>query len=294
MKAYLEKAMKDAYIKHSYGKDGIPIPNLEGLDSLKGVKPYLALVPYDDIISSPSLSNKARERGYKSADRKAIKDSIDKVGYRKELGAPLLIKLANSHSHRKVNGWTRISLYGPDGYKLDFVLAWVIPDVISSVDEKILSGRLNPNPPKQSPLTRKDVIVMASEEIVAGGLAKNETAITNFVEQLCEAPDDVNHNIRNQSWKSRTINEILKGAKVGRGRIQTYTTDESANTFYLSNSITMPYHHNNSKPIKVHGKDMTRYQQPRTEHIVVRLNGNDDYALSTMDSLAMRRNAWRV
>jgi len=294
MKAQLEKQMKDAYTNRDYGKDGIPIPNLEGLPSLKGVKPYLDLVPYDDIISSTGIDNKARERGYKSADRKAIKNSIDQHGFKKELTIPVFVKLNNSKSHRKVNGWTRVSLYGPDVYNLDVVLAWVLPDVISDIDEKILAGRLNPNPPKQSPLTRKDAIVMAMEAIASDNLDKNEKAITNFVELLSQAPDDVNYNIRDKAWKTRTINEILREAKVGHGRFATYTTDESANTFYLANNITMPYHHNNSRVVKVHGIQASNYKKPRTDNIIVRLNGNDDYALSTMDSLAMRRNAWRV
>jgi len=294
MKAQLEKQMKDAYTKRNYGQDGIPIPNLNGLPSLDGVKPFLALVPTDDIISSTGISNKARERGYKSADRKQIKDSIDKLGFKKELTIPVLIKLSNSHSYRKVNGWTRISLYGPDGYRLDLVLVWVLPDVISDIDEKILAGRLNPNPPKQSPLTRKDAIVMAMEAIASDNLAKNEKAIENYVELLSEAPDDVNYNIRDKSWKTRTINEILREAKVGPGRLATYTTDESANTFYLANNITMPYYYNSNRVVKVHGIQASNYKKLRTDNIIVRLNGNDDYALSTMDSLAMRRNAWRV
>ena len=74
--------------------------------------------------------------------------------------------------------------------------------------------------------------------------------------------------------------------------IQVYTTDERSNSFYADNSITLSW--SNGNVVKVHGNKSSKYLKPRTEHIAVRLNGNDDHALATMDSLAMRRTDARA
>ena len=284
----LEQQMVDSFHE---GEDGIPKPNFDGLDSLRGIKPTLELVDPKDTNKEENIARPYG--GYKSADRKAVKISIEQNGFNKKLTIPVLVKLSDN-SYRRLNGVTRFSLYGPgsDSWNISKVLVWTIPNVISKHDEYVLAGRLNPMPPMQSPLTRKDTILMAMELIKSGHLAKSDNKITEFVESISAKPDDENTNVRSESWKSQTRNSILREVGVGIGRYPTYTTDVDANEFYTKHNIMLPW--SNGRIVKIHGLRASDYLKPRTRHIAVRMNGADDFAIATMDSLAMRRNHDRV
>jgi len=282
----IEQQMETAFHQ---GERGIPLPNLDGLESLSGTKPYLGLIDPED---THLRDNKARPRGgYRSADRTEIKTSIVQHGFQKSKTIPVVVKVGHNY-YRRVNGVTRFSLYGEDGWKLKQVLVWILPNTISLQDEYVLSGRLNPVLPMQSPMTRKDAILMALE-LIDGDLLDNSTeGIDAFVESVSANPDDVNLNVRKASWKTQTKNAILREIGVGIGRYPTYTTDVAANDFYRDKNIALDW--SKGKIVKVHGIREMKYLKPRTNHIVVRMNGADDHALATMDSLSMRRNHGRV
>ena len=278
----LEQQMETAFHE---GESGIPLPNLDGLESLSGTKPYLGLI---DPEHTHLKDNKARPRGgYKSADRTEIKTSLEQHGFRKEKTIPVVVKVGHNY-YRRVNGVTRFSLYGKDGFKLSKVLSWILPNTISPLDEYILSGRLNPVLPMQSPMTRKDAILMALELFDKHALAKTESDVNYFVESVSKNPDDVNLNVRKESWKTQTKHAILREIGVGIGRYPAYTTDVAANEFYRDHNIVLDW--SKGRVVKVTGRSGKNYLKPRTEHIIVRMNGADDHALATMDSLAMRRN----
>ena len=133
----------------------------------------------------------------------------------------------------------------------------------------------------------------SSLELIDGDLLDNSAeGIDAFVESVSANPDDVNLNVRKESWKTQTKHAILREIGVGIGRYPAYTTDVAANEFYRDHNIVSDW--SKGKIVKVHGIREMKYLKPRTNHIVVRMNGADDHALATMDSLSMRRNHGRV
>jgi len=288
--AEIEQQQIDAY-HDTQSHVWIPRTNLNGLISLEGIDLELGLVSPTNAESAHQSNNLARPRaGYDPRDAKVTKTSIVSNGFNPRLTIPVVVEVG-TNLFRKLNGWTRFAIYGPEDLNIDNVLVWKIPDVVSHRDEMILSARLNPQLPVQSPVTKKDIVLLANELMKADMLEDSESAISDFVDSIVENPDNVNYNVRQPSWVQQTKNSIMRETGTGMFRYPAYQNDEKANSHYKEHQTSFPYL--KGKVAKVHGIRAKKYLKPRTNHIIVRLNGCDDHHMATMDSLAMRRNSER-